>query len=136
MNIKHKTATLNRFKTQNYLKISLSVFAFLIPFIILISCKKDNEEDLFQNTDCDTTGVSYQQFVAPLMSASCNSCHSAGNINTSNYNSLKIIALDGKLMGSVNHEQGFLPMPQGQPKLQECTRLKLGAWVNAGAPDN
>jgi len=136
MTKKHKIEILNRYRNQSNLKISLSVFAFLIPFIILISCKKDNEEDLFQKNDCDTLGVSYQQFVAPLMSGSCNSCHSAGNINTSNYNSLKIIALDGRLMGSVNHEQGFLPMPQGQPKLQECTRLKLGAWVNAGAPEN
>lgn len=113
-----------------------SVTLFLISVCILISCKSDNEEDLFGNNDCDTTGVSYSQFVAPLMNSNCNSCHSNGNIITSTYNGLQTIALNGKLIGAVNHEQGFSPMPQGQPKLLECLRLKLGAWVNAGAPVN
>lgn len=113
-----------------------SVTIFMISVFVLISCKSDNEEDLFNNSNCDTLGVSYVQFVAPLMVSHCNSCHSSGSIITSNYISLKTIALNGRLMGSVNHEQGYLPMPQGQPKLQECLRLKLGAWVNAGALEN
>lgn len=118
------------------MKLFTSVLILLIPVYIMISCKSDNEEDLFKPSDCDTIGVSYTQFVAPLMSANCNSCHNVGNIITSNYNDLKTIALNGKLMGSINHQQGYLAMPQGQPKLQECARLKLGAWVNAGAAEN
>jgi hypothetical protein len=118
------------------MKIFALVLLFLIPVFILFSCKSDNEEDLFNTNDCDTVGVSYVQFVAPLMVANCNSCHSAGGIITSTYSGLKDIALNGKLMGTVNHEAGYLPMPQGQPKLQDCPRFKLNAWVNEGAPEN
>jgi len=118
------------------MRILLSVLIFLIPVFILFSCKSDNEEDLFNTNECDTVGVSYGQFVAPLMVASCNSCHSSGSVNTSTYTGLKDIAINGKLLGTVNHEAGYLPMPQGQPKLQECPRLKLKAWVDEGAPEN
>jgi hypothetical protein len=104
--------------------------------LTFLSCKSDNEEDLFLGNECNTEGVSYGDFVAPQMAASCNSCHGSGTIITTNHTNLRTIALNGKLMGSINHETGYLPMPQGQPKLEQCTRQKLGAWVSDGAPDN
>ena len=117
-----------------------------IPFMMvsllvsLGSCSSDNEEDLFGNDICDTENVSYAEFIAPTMQTFCNSCHSAAapsaGIITATYEGLKIVALDGRLVGSINHESGFSPMPQGQPQLQECLRLKIKAWVQDGAEDN
>lgn len=117
-----------------------------IPFLMLFlltslgSCSSDNEEDLFDNDICDTEDVSYAGFIAPTMQTFCNSCHSAtapsAGIITATYEGLKVVALDGRLVGSINHETGYSPMPQGQPKLQECIRLKIKAWVEDGALNN
>lgn len=114
----------------------LTVFALLC----VASCSSDNEEDLFGDDICDTTDVSYAEFIAPTMQTFCNACHgtvapSAGII-TATYEGLREVALDGRLVGSINHESGFSPMPQGQPMLQECIRLKIQAWVLDGAEDN
>jgi hypothetical protein len=117
-----------------------------IPFIMVFllvslgSCSSDNEEDLFGNDICDTENVSYAEFIAPTMQTFCNSCHSAAapsaGIITATYEGLRVIALDGRLVGVVNHEAGYPPMPQGQPILHECVRLKIRAWVEDGALNN
>ncbi len=115
---------------------------FLMVFLLffLSSCSSENEEDLFGDDICDTTDVSYEEFIAPTMQTFCNSCHSAAapsaGIITANYEGLKMVALDDRLVGSINHEPGYSPMPQGQPKLQECIRLKIQAWVEDGALNN
>ncbi len=114
-------------------------FLIVILFVALGSCSSDNEEDLFGDI-CDTTDVSYAGFIAPTLQTFCNSCHSAeapsAGIITETYEGLKVVALDGRLVGAINHESGYSPMPQGQSQLQECTRLKIQAWVEDGALNN
>jgi len=115
-------------------------FLFVFGLLCFASCSSDNEEDLFGDDICDTTDVSYAEFIAPTMQTYCNSCHSAAlpsaGVITANYEGLRVVALDGRLAGSINHEPGYSPMPQGQPMLQECIRLKIQAWVQDGAEDN
>ncbi len=117
------------------------VILLLFVFFALMACTKDNEEDLTDNTDpCDTTQVSYANHIAPVMTASCNSCHSApsplGGVNTSDYPGLGVVAGNGELKGSVNHLPGFAAMPQGQPQLDSCSLKRINAWINQGFPDN
>lgn len=113
---------------------------FISVAVIFSACSSDNEDDLLDNGDCDTENVSYAEFVAPLMASHCNGCHgtsapSAGII-TATYEGLKVIADNGSLVGAINHASGFSPMPQGQPQLPDCTRLKVAAWVLDGALEN
>ena len=126
-------------KSNNKLLEGLS-FLILFSLLYFVSCSSDNEEDLFGDDICDTTNVSYEEFIAPTMQTFCNSCHSvaapSAGIITATYEGLKVVALDGRLVGSINHETGYSPMPQAQPKLQECIRLKIKAWVDDGALDN
>ena len=37
--------------------------------------------------------------------------------------------------GAINRFDGYLPMPNGQPKLDECLIKRIGAWINAGTPE-
>jgi len=109
--------------------------------IAVLGCTRDNEEDLFgQTDDCDTLQVSYATHIAPLMAVSCNSCHSTvsplGGVNTSGYTGLSVVAGNGKLKGAVNHLPGFSAMPQGQPQLDSCALKRINAWINQGYPDN
>jgi cytochrome c5 len=119
--------------------------SFLVIFVVLFSCKKENEEDLLNNGSnnggvCNTENMSYKDDIAPIMSASCNACHSnqnaSGGVRTNSFSNLQPIIENGSLLGSIKHEQGFSNMPQGQSKLPQCSIDKIEAWINQGAKDN
>ncbi len=116
--------------------------ALIVGLFILVimtpACSSDSEDEIAP--DCDLGNVTYSETIAPIMAASCNGCHSVASpsagIITENHEGLRVIALSGQLVGSVNHEEGFKPMPPGQPRLGECLREQIAAWVNDGAPEN
>ena len=115
------------------------LIASLFLLIVLTpACSSDSEDEIAP--DCDPENVSYSGTIAPIMSASCNGCHSGANpsagIVTADYEGLRIVALSGQLVGSVNHEEGFYNMPSGQPQLDQCLRDQIAAWVDDGAPEN
>ncbi len=116
--------------------IMLVIMAALV--ISLPACSSDSEDEVAP--DCDLDNVTYSGTIAPIMQQHCNSCHSAAapqaGVVTANYEGLRAIALDGRLLGSVNHEQGFSPMPKNMPQLDECPRDQIAAWIDAGAPEN
>lgn len=92
-----------------------------------------------QPQNCDTSTMSYSADIVPILS-NCLGCHSdavqQGGVNLSTYNQAAAYANNGTLFGAVNHEPGFVPMPQGQPKLPECNILKIRAWIDQGAQNN
>ncbi|MGZ5245417.1 MAG: c-type cytochrome domain-containing protein [Bacteroidia bacterium] len=93
---------------------------------------------------CDTNQVSYANTLAPIFAKNCNGCHNDnlanGNVKLHNYDQVKIVAQNGKLVGSITHATGYTPMPQSYPpgsvKLPDCTINKIKIWVAAGAPNN
>lgn len=117
---------------------------FLLSCLLLgamNSCYYDNETDLYPDfAQCDTTNVTYSQSIAPIMSASCNSCHNtataSGGIITDTYAGVQSAAAGGLLWKAVNHESGVLPMPQGGGKLSSCNLQMISIWINAGMPNN
>lgn len=89
---------------------------------------------------CDTTNISYTTHIRPVMQAKCNGCHggsfpSAG-LDLTTYGSLATIALNGKLLGVVEHQPGYSPMPQGGNKLPDCEIRQIRSWIEDGAPNN
>lgn len=121
---------------------SLIFFLVLALSAALTGCYYDIEAELYPltNNACDTTGVTYNGTVAPLMQAQCVSCHSAsfasGNIALDSYNGVKASAQNGSLYGSINYSSGFSPMPQGGNKMDACSIKRIKAWIDAGAPNN
>lgn len=90
--------------------------------------------------DCDTTVFTYSGAVAPLMNTYCKGCHNpaslGGGIDVSTYASVKSIALDGRLLGSITHAAGFKAMPQGSSKFSDCKIKQVQKWIAAGAANN
>ncbi|MCF8230703.1 MAG: hypothetical protein K9J27_00835 [Bacteroidales bacterium] len=119
---------------------------FFIPAIIFFAglfggCYYDNEEDLYpQSSQCDTTNVTYETKIAPIMENNCNSCHNQVSANagvfTDNYQDLKTIAENGQLWGAVNHEPGYTPMPKDAEQLPDCDLKKIRIWIDNGTPRN
>lgn len=89
---------------------------------------------------CDTTVFTYSGAVKPLMDNKCVGCHNpanpGGNIDLSTYNGVKLVALNGKLYGSVAHQPGYSPMPQGAAKMPDCEIIQIQKWITAGTLNN
>jgi len=112
----------------------------LLSCLFINSCYYDNEEELYGDVECDTSNVTYTDDVLPVMEQNCYVCHAAnvnqGGITLEGYDALKVYVDNGRLLGAINHDSGFSPMPQNAPKLPDCAISKIQAWVDDGAPNN
>lgn len=89
---------------------------------------------------CDTTTFTYNAVIKPMMETKCVGCHKpgnlGGNIDLSTYAPTKVVALNGKLLGSISHQPGYSPMPKNGAKLQDCEITQVRKWITAGALNN
>ena len=87
----------------------------------------------FNEVVCDTNNVTYPGTVFPILKAKCLNCHSgaipAGNLDFNNYDHVAFVAQNGALMGALNHEASYSPMPQNGGKLDDCSIAQIGIWV-------
>ena len=116
----------------------LKTTMFLL-ILVTTSCYYDNEEKLYPvlSKDCNLTDVTFSGTIKPILQATCFSCHSnsnylnsGGGIKLENYADIKIMAGNGKLMGAVKHQSGYIPMPQGGGKLTVCEISQLQKWID------
>jgi hypothetical protein len=125
---------------KNVLKRGCAVIIAL-TLLMLNNCKKENEEDLFPETNCDTTVViSYTNDIVPVIQNYCYSCHSGlaqagAGIILDNHTSFSAY---GTLVLTAISKQPNEPkfMPQGGSRLPQCFIDKLRAWINRGSPNN
>lgn len=125
-----------------------SLFIIIITIVsisIFESCYYDKAELLYPggNTPCDTSVVAkFSSEVLPVMNNSCNTSGCHNTVSASNgvildtYAGVRTQALNGRLMGSMNHSAGFSAMPKGASKLNSCILIKIQQWINSGAPNN
>jgi len=87
---------------------------------------------------CDTNNVKFSTVVSQIISSNCKGCHSGSNpsknVKLENYNDVKAIADDGRLLNVINSSVYALMPPSG--KLDNCKINQITKWVNAGAPNN
>ncbi|MFI5188445.1 MAG: hypothetical protein ACHQF0_17060 [Chitinophagales bacterium] len=124
-------------------KIIFSLFVAAIFLFSLNSCYYDTESLLYPTAaTCDTTNITYSVTIKNILqNNSCIACHSGtaaagGNIILDNYNSVNTYAANGKLYGSINHDPGYIAMPQGGNKLTSCDIKKVKIWIIAGMQNN
>jgi len=115
------------------------ILLYAFALLAISGCYYDSEEDLYpESSSCDTNNVTYSASVAPVLSANCNSCHGGsapnGNVKTDNYAS--VVSNITRIRGAINHESGFMAMPQDVSKLPACDLTKIDIWIRQGMPDN
>lgn len=89
---------------------------------------------------CDSSVFTYSQSITKIMTA-CTGCHSGSNasagIDLSNQAGVKVVAQNGRLLGSVQQLSGYIAMPPyGATKLTDCQIAQIRKWTAAGCPDN
>lgn len=129
----------------------------IIPILFIVflqlfftSCSKSSADQQTTTTPttgtggtipCDTANMKYATDVLPILQNYCYSCHGSntagsGGISLDSYNNLKTYAANGFLAGNISHAPGYIGMPYGQPKLNDCTINKILDWIQRGALNN
>jgi len=116
--------------------------------ITLAGCYYDKADVVNPNAayvSCDTTSVTYNTTIAPILSNNnCLTCHagsasSGGGIALDTYTSTKVSAAKGELLPAVRQDvscaqcaANYAPMPLGGSKISDCSVNKISAWINQG----
>lgn len=91
------------------------------------------------NCSCDPAQFTYAVTIKPLLATQCVGCHKpgslSGNIDLSGYTQVNTQVSNGKVLGTIAHASGFVPMPPGS-KLSECQINQITSWINNGAANN
>jgi mono/diheme cytochrome c family protein len=79
--------------------------------------------------------------VLPILTNHCFTCHSNANAPDFTFGfSLEdhedVSAASTLIVGAINHNEGFVPMPQGSDQLDSCQIETIEAWVNQGSLNN
>lgn len=129
-------------------KILISTLVVMLVSYVILSlgaCKHspildELKIDTTSMITCDTINMSYSSDIQVILSSHCYECHSGvspiSGIHLSDYDTLKSIALSGRLLGALKHLDGYTPMPYMRDMLDTCTINKIESWVNDGAPHN
>ena len=87
---------------------------------------------------CSTIGVTYTNFIKPLVSNQCLGCHSntstGGGLLLKTYTDVIASAQTGKFYDSIVWKNGVSAMPKNGTKLSACYADKVKAWVDSGMP--
>jgi hypothetical protein len=90
-------------------------------------------------TVCDALQFAYTPTIIGIINNNCAGCHGGVNpsagVNLTDYNTIRGLALNGRLLGSIRQQSGFKPMPP-VGKLSDCNIQQIANWANAGAPNN
>lgn len=115
----------------------------VVLLLILAGCYYDKEDQLYVQpsggSGCDTSNVTYTTTIKTILDNSCalSGCHDAQTksfgYDLSNYNGA-VAGTQGRLLGAIRHDNGFIAMPKGMAKLSDCDIAKITAWINSGTP--
>lgn len=120
----------------------MRILVLFLMLSVLAACTKDGDgdDDMNPNPMCDSDNMSYSGDILPILQRNCYECHQQGNeisfISLEGHSAVKTFADNGKLVGVINHNPGFIPMPDGRPKIPSCDIEKIESWVNDGAMNN
>ena len=116
----------------------------ILLIAIVTGCYYDTEERLYPKitNPCDVVTVTFSTTVTPILH-SCQTCHSNSNASSSgggikleNYADVITYINNGRLMGAIRHDNGYVPMPQGTGKLADCEISQLQKWIDNKTPNN
>lgn len=118
--------------------MSMRTFLILITCIVAMSsCRKDNEQDLYGDSECLPENVSFSNDIQPIISNSCAvvGCHVQGGLGNGlfeNYDQVKTKVDNGALMDRVVVAQDMPPTAS----LSACQIEFVRQWILEGALDN
>ncbi|MFB1004149.1 MAG: hypothetical protein QMC70_08440 [Bacteroidia bacterium] len=118
-----------------------SVALIMSIAIIFTSCSDDTDPApvdpiVVDTTDTTATKASYTTDVKPIFDGSCAfvGCHNVGSGvgSLATYMDAKAYGEGGRLIGAIQHESGFSPMPKNGAKLADDKIASIEKWIADG----
>ena len=117
-----------------------SLYLLLSLLFILNSCKKESEvEEPPKKKETNTSLVSFQSDILPIFNSHCNGsyCHGGGADGKSfTTHAAAVLVPSSVLLGAINHNSGYSPMPKSQAKLMQNEIDTITIWINEGKLNN
>lgn len=118
----------------------------LVFFLLGNSCTNYQFEEYFLSPvekdldgGCNLLAISYDSIILPILEENCVACHNsnsaAAGYDYSDYDMVLFSVGDGSLMGTIENESGFSPMPPGN-LLDSCAVEKIRTWIDSIAQDS
>lgn len=123
-------------------KKTVLLFSIATAFVYGCVNKKADSINPVNPGGCDTTDLTYSGDINPIIQQNCtlSGCHTnatmAGGYSFETYAGLHAALQNERLIGAINHEAGFIAMPQNSGKLSDCDIAKITQWVAIGSPNN
>ncbi len=105
----------------------ISAIALLLT--VNFSCK--TKEPITTHECTNSVALTYNDDILPVLQMTCmtGQCHARFD----EYTYVKKFADNDKLLGSVQHKEGYSPMPKGDEQLPDSLIVLLSCWVQNGA---
>ena len=99
--------------------------------------EEEEEEEQEMMDDCDLEEVTYEGEIKSILSGCTgSSCHGSNTSRSmANYADAVSYAKQGRILGALNREAGFSPMPKNGAKLAQCKIDQIEAWIEADYPE-
>ncbi len=128
----------------SYAKLNLLLLTLAA---VLYGCTDKKADQITPDPDdpgitCDTANLSFSADIMPILQQSCATvgCHNAstraGGYNMNNFAGFDAAVKKGRVRGAINHQSGYVSMPQMAAKLSDCEITKIEHWITIGSPDN
>ena len=107
----------------------------------------DTTSDDVVNSDCNCVGtpmsedITYTNTVKAILDNSCATspaCHAASSVTTfsmSTYDESVVAVGFGRILGAINHDAGFSPMPKNGDKIDQDNIDAIAEWIATGTPE-
>jgi hypothetical protein len=121
------------------MRLKVSKVVLLVGTVFLLAqCTSDKSPAPAPDLTRDT--IRFKADIKPIFQTNCaqSGCHNqAGILNYAlkEYEGIKRGVTQGRVLGAINHKQGYYNMPNGR-KLPDTTITKVERWADSGAPKN
>ncbi|KAA5534843.1 hypothetical protein F0919_09555 [Taibaiella lutea] len=117
---------------------------FFVTAAFIYGCTNNKADSVKPVTPvtCDTANLTFSGDINPIVQQNCtlSGCHTnatmAGGYSFETYSGFHMAIQNERLIGAINHQSGFIAMPQNSAKLSDCDIARITQWVAIGAPNN
>jgi mono/diheme cytochrome c family protein len=93
---------------------------------------KDQNVNDEQLSECNTLDPTFEKEILSVLQDHCIACHNSNaptaGYDYSEYDKVISSALDGSLLGTIEHQDGYSPMPPSY-KLSDCNTSMIKVWM-------
>lgn len=106
---------------------------------LILTWIKEGAKQTNCNVVINAENATFNAVIKPFLDVNCVGCHqsgnASGNILLSSYANVKLVADNGRLLGSIKHSPGYSAMPPAR-LVSSCEITAVSNWISKGAKND